>query len=74
MFSKWMMFHCKNLLYLSNGNFQTETPPGPRLGRSDFIKKLDGTYIMAHQREATSELLTWFIWFVLPGLEPATLW
>ena len=76
MFSKWMMFHCKNLLYLSNGNFQTETPPGPRLGRTDFIKKLDGTYIMAHQCEAptdTTELLTRLTWFTLPGFEPATL-
>ena len=38
-----------------------EIPPGSRLDRTDLIKELDGTCIMAHQREAptdTTELLT----------------
>ena len=56
--------------------FRQETPPGSRLDRTDLIKELDGTCVMAHQREAptdTTELLTRLTWFTLPGFEPATL-
>ena len=56
--------------------FRQETPPGSRLDRTYLIKELDGTCVMAHQREAptdTTELLTRLTWFTLPGFEPATL-
>ena len=56
--------------------FRQEPPPGSRLGHSYLIKKLDGTCLMAHQREAptdTAELLTRLIWFTLPGFETVTL-
>ena len=56
--------------------FRQETPPGLRLDRTYLIKELDGTCVMAHQREAltdTTELLTRLTWFTLPGFEPATL-
>jgi hypothetical protein len=32
--------------------FRQETPPGSRLDRTYLIKELDGTCVMAHQREA----------------------
>ena len=53
-----------------------ETPPGSRRDCTYLIKELDGTSVMAHQREAptdTTELLTRLTWFTLPGIEPATL-
>ena len=56
--------------------FRQETPPGSRPGRAYLIKELDGTCVIAHQREAstvTTELLTRLTWFTLPGFEPATL-
>jgi hypothetical protein len=37
------------------------------------IKELDGTYVMVHKHEFptdTTELMTQFIWFTLPGSEP----
>ena len=56
--------------------FRQETPPDSRLDRSYLIKELDGTCVIAQQREAlidTTELLTRFTWFTLPGFELATL-
>ena len=64
------------MLHALGPTFRQETPPGPRLVGSDLIKELDDTCVMAHQHEAltdTSELLTRFTWFTLPGFEPATL-
>ena len=56
--------------------FRQETLPGLRLNHAYLIKELDGTCVMAHQREAptdTTELLTRLTWFTLPGFKPATL-
>ena len=56
--------------------FRQETPPGSSLDRTDLIKELDGTCVMAQQCEAptdTTELLTRWTWFTLQGFKPATL-
>ena len=56
----------------------SSTPPDIKTTTPySILKELDSTYIMAHQHEAptaTTELLTQFICFTIPGLEPATLW
>ena len=36
--------------------FKQETPPGSRLDRTYLIKDLDGTCVMAHQREASTDI------------------
>ena len=44
--------------------------------RDSTVLTLDGAYVMAHQREAPTDIterMIWFIWFILLGLEPATI-
>ena len=41
------------LLSTLGATFRKETPPGSRLDRTDFIKELDSTCVMAHMRELT---------------------
>ena len=56
--------------------FRQETPPGSRRDCTYLIKELDGTSVMAHQREApknTTDLLKRLTWFTLPGFEPPAL-
>ena len=72
---KWnleILSKSKKLLFF----FRQETLPGSRLDRAYLIKELDGTCVLAHQREApkdTTKILTRLSWFTLPGFEPATL-
>ena len=51
-------------------SFRQESHPGSRLDSAYLIKEVEGTCIMAYQREdrtASTELLTKLTWFTLPG-------